>query len=89
MQRQKVVLDAKLDNVTGSRSNPSVTLMFASVQVAAFNGDQNMSGNLTFISGDLIDSAYHPLPPQLNSTQPPHLQAHKKSHSTFFFVFLP
>ena len=84
MQRQKVVLDAKLDNVTGSRSNPSVTLMFSSVQVAAFNGDQNMSGNLTFISGDLIYSAYHPLPPQ-----PPHLQAHKKIHATFLFVFSP
>ena len=84
MQRQKVVVDAKLDNVTGSRSNPRLTLMFSSVQVAAFNGDQNMSENLTFISGDLIDSAYHPLPPRL-----PHLQAHKKIHATFLFVFLP
>ena len=66
MQRQKVVLDAKLDNVTGSRSNPRVTLMFSSVQVAAFNGDQNMSGNVTFISSEL-------LPPPV-----PHLQAKLK-----------
>ena len=49
-KRQKVVVEVKLDNVTGSRSNPRLTLMFSSVQVAAFNGDQNMSGNLTFIS---------------------------------------
>ena len=76
MQRQKVVLDAKLDNVTGSRSNPSVTLMFASVQVAAFNGDQNMSGNVTFISGD-------PLPPPL-----PHLQIKKLKFCCIFSIGL-
>ena len=53
MQRAKAQLvEAALDNVTESESCPKVTLTFSSVQLAASNRDQNMSGNATFISGD-------------------------------------